>query len=68
MQDFKEHKKKKKSRKHDTTKQHHNFPVTDSKEIKICNLPDKEFKIFVLWEAQQTTRKHRKNDSMKTRK
>ena len=43
-QDFKEHEK---SRKHATTKRTHCFIVTDSNNTKICDLPDKEFKIAV---------------------
>lgn len=46
MQDFKEHKQ---SRNHDTIKKkHNNFPVTDHKEMKICDFPNKEFKIVIL--------------------
>ena len=29
-------------------KEYNNLPVTIPKEMEICNLPDKEFKIFVL--------------------
>lgn len=31
-----------------TTKQHSNFPETNSKEMEICDLPNKEFKRVVL--------------------
>lgn len=40
MQDFKEYDK---SQKHDTTKDHNNFLITEPKDMEICNsLPDKE--------------------------
>ena len=29
-------------------KDHNNFPVTNPKDMEICNLPDREFKIVVL--------------------
>lgn len=44
IQDFKEHKNN-----HGNMippKEHNNFSVTDSKDMEICNLPDKEFKVF----------------------
>ena len=40
MHDFKEHEK---SRKHDTLMAHANFPVTDLKEMEICDLPYRYF-------------------------
>lgn len=43
MQDFKE---QEKSRKHDTPKERNNSPVSDSKEMESCDLPNKEFKIL----------------------
>lgn len=45
VQDFKECEK---SKKHNTTIDHNNLPVTNPKDMGICNLPDKEFKIVVL--------------------
>lgn len=56
IQDFKEHKNN-----HGNMippKEHNNFSVTDSKDMEICNLPDKEFKVFFKV-AQWTTRKHK---------
>lgn len=42
-QDFKE---LEKSRKHDTTEEHNNFPVANFKEMEIYELSDSEFKII----------------------
>lgn len=28
--------------------EHNNFPVTDAKEMEICELPEKEFKLIIL--------------------
>lgn len=40
MKDFKEHEKKK-SRKHDSTKEHNSIPVTEPKEMETYELSDK---------------------------
>ena len=45
MKDVKE---QEKARKHDTPKEHINFPTTDPKEMEIYELPEEEFKIIVL--------------------
>lgn len=44
MQDFEKHEK---SRKHNTTKGHNNFPVTNTPKNGVWNLPDKKFNIVV---------------------
>ena len=41
-------------------KEHNNFSVTNPKDMDICDLPDKEFRISVLKEAQSAAGKHRK--------
>ena len=41
------------------TEEHDNFPITELKEVEICDLPDKEFKVVVLRKLSEL-RKHSK--------
>lgn len=45
MQDVKE---PEEPRKHDIRKEHSSFPVTNPKDMEICDLSDKEFKVVIL--------------------
>ena len=36
-----------------TQKEQNYIPVANLKEMEICNLPDKEFKIIVLWKLSE---------------
>lgn len=69
IQDFKKHEK---LRKHDTIKGTIFFPVTEPKEMEICDFPNKKFKIVVLRKLselktnkQTTTKTTQKDKSLK---
>lgn len=68
MQNFKEHEK---SRKPDTTKILQQFPVTNPKDMEMCGLPDKEFKIAVLRKPSElqgnTKRQNQENYIIQTK-
>lgn len=48
MQDFKEHEKQGKTKEMVPQKEHNNFQVTNCKEMEICDLLNKKFKVVVL--------------------
>lgn len=50
------------------SKEHNNFPVTSPKEMKIPNLPDKEFKIAVFRKLGEWERKQERQISRKISK
>lgn len=47
-----------------SSKDHNNFPATDSKDMEICNLLDKEFRVAVVRKLNNL-QKHEKGNSMK---
>jgi len=54
----KKRKEKEKPGKHMTPEDHNNLPVTESKDMEIYNLSDKEFKKAVLRKFNELKRKH----------